>query len=171
MKPMHVFEQAKFSILKCELLEHPAYMTDLASSDYYLLPNPKLFLAGMRFTWNNEAIAAMDGYFPEFYFNNCIELLKNHCNKCIEILEDYIKKWNIFHVKKNSFIVRLSTFQTALVIQVRQANRINRFSLNFADGLNPESLFKSDQACYMMKVQRIKEIFSEMFYIFALWSN
>ncbi|XP_025154422.1 activating transcription factor 3 isoform X2 [Harpegnathos saltator] len=64
---------AKFNELKYELLEHPAYSPDLAPSDYYLFPNLKKFLAGKRFTSNDEAIAAVDGYFahlPESHFNN-----------------------------------------------------------------------------------------------------
>ncbi|EFN76357.1 hypothetical protein EAI_02829, partial [Harpegnathos saltator] len=66
----------------------------LAPSDYYLFPNLKKFLAGKRFTSNDEAIAATDGYFadlPESHFNNGIELLEKRWNKCIEVSEDYIE--------------------------------------------------------------------------------
>ncbi|EFN87997.1 Histone-lysine N-methyltransferase SETMAR, partial [Harpegnathos saltator] len=77
-----------------ELLEHPAYSPDLAPSDYYLFPNLKKFLAGKRFTSNDEAIAAEDGYFadlPESHFTTGIELLEKRWNKCIEAPGDYIE--------------------------------------------------------------------------------
>ncbi|KZC14057.1 Histone-lysine N-methyltransferase SETMAR [Dufourea novaeangliae] len=81
-----VLTMAKFNELKYELLEHPAYSPDLAPSDYYLFPNLKKFLARKRFTSNDEAIAAVNGYFaylPESHFNDGIELLEKHWNKCI----------------------------------------------------------------------------------------
>jgi len=42
-----------------ELLEHPSYSPDLAPSDFYLFPKLKLFLASQRFSFNQEAIAAV----------------------------------------------------------------------------------------------------------------
>ena len=54
----------KFNELKYELLEHPPYSPDLAPSDYYLL-SLKQFLRGKRFSSNEEAITAVDGYFAE----------------------------------------------------------------------------------------------------------
>jgi len=60
-----------------ELLEHPPYSPDLAPSDFYLFP--KLFLADQRFSSNQEAIAAVEGYFAD--------LTKNHYRDGIMALE------------------------------------------------------------------------------------
>jgi histone-lysine N-methyltransferase SETMAR len=60
----------KLSGMHYELLEHPPYSPDLAPSDFYLLPKLKLFLAGQRFSSNQEAIVAVEGYFAH--------LTKNH---------------------------------------------------------------------------------------------
>ena len=55
----------KFNELKYELLEHPPYSPDLAPSDYYLSTNLKPFPNGKRFSSNEEAMTAVDGYFAE----------------------------------------------------------------------------------------------------------
>jgi transposase len=60
----------KLRDLHYELLEHPPYSPGSAPSDFSLFPKLKLFLAGQRFTSNQEAIAAVEGYFAE--------LMKNH---------------------------------------------------------------------------------------------
>ena len=51
----------KLRDLHYELLEHPPYSPDLAPSDFYLFPKLKLFLAGQRFSSNQEPIAAVEG--------------------------------------------------------------------------------------------------------------
>jgi len=61
---------AKLRDLHYEMLEHPPYSPDLAPSEFYLFPKPKLFLAGQRFSSNQEATAAVEGYFAD--------LTKNH---------------------------------------------------------------------------------------------
>ena len=66
-----------------ELLEHPPYSPDLAPSDFYLFP--KLFLADQRFSSNQEAIAAVVGYFAD--------LTKNHYRDGITALEHRWNKW------------------------------------------------------------------------------
>jgi histone-lysine N-methyltransferase SETMAR len=60
----------KLRDLHYKLLEHPPYSPDLAPSGFYLLTKLKLFLAGQRFSSNQEAIAAVEGYFED--------LTKNH---------------------------------------------------------------------------------------------
>jgi histone-lysine N-methyltransferase SETMAR len=55
----------KLRDLQYELLEHPSYSPDLAPSDFCLFPKLKLFLAGQRFASNQEAIAAVEGYFAD----------------------------------------------------------------------------------------------------------
>jgi len=69
--PTKVFWQwGKLRDLHYELLEHPPYSPDLAPSDFYPFPKFKLFHAGQRFSSNQEAIAAVEGYFAD--------LTKNH---------------------------------------------------------------------------------------------
>jgi histone-lysine N-methyltransferase SETMAR len=58
--------------LHYELLEHPPYSPDLAPSDFYLFPKLKLFLAGQRFSSNQNAIAAVGGYFGDLTKNYCM---------------------------------------------------------------------------------------------------
>jgi len=60
----------KLRDLHYELLEQPPYSPDLAPSDFSLFPKLNLFHAGQRFSSNQEAIAAVEGYFED--------LTKNH---------------------------------------------------------------------------------------------
>jgi hypothetical protein len=60
----------KLRDLHCELLEHSPSSPELVPSDFCLFPKLKLFLAGQRFSSNQEAIAAVGGYFAD--------LTKNH---------------------------------------------------------------------------------------------
>jgi len=64
-----------------ELLKNPPSSPDLASSDFYLFPEFKLFLAGQRFSSNQEAIAAVEGYFADL------------TKKCISLKGDYVEKY------------------------------------------------------------------------------
>ena len=66
--PAHksVLAMGKLKDLHYELLEHPPYSTDLALSDFSLFPKLKLFLAGQRFSSNQEAIAAVEGYLADY---------------------------------------------------------------------------------------------------------
>jgi histone-lysine N-methyltransferase SETMAR len=50
-------------------LEYPPYSPDLAPSDFSLFPKLKLFLVGQRFSSNQEAIAAIEGYFADLTTN------------------------------------------------------------------------------------------------------
>jgi histone-lysine N-methyltransferase SETMAR len=69
----------KLGDLQYALLEHPPYSPDLVPSDFYLFPKLKLFLAGQRFSSNQEATAAVEGYFAD--------LTKNHYRDGIMALE------------------------------------------------------------------------------------
>jgi histone-lysine N-methyltransferase SETMAR len=60
----------KLRDLHYELLKHPPGSPDLAPSDFCLFPKLKIFLAGRRFSSNQEAIVAVEGYFAD--------LTKNH---------------------------------------------------------------------------------------------
>jgi hypothetical protein len=74
----------KLRDLDYELLEHPPYFPDLAPSDFSLFPKLKLFLAGQRFSSNQEAIAAVEQYFTDLtknHYRNRIIVLEHHWNK------------------------------------------------------------------------------------------
>jgi histone-lysine N-methyltransferase SETMAR len=62
--PAHrsVLAMGKIRDLHYELLEHPPYSPDLAPSDFSLFPKLKLFLAGQRFSSNQETTAAAEGF-------------------------------------------------------------------------------------------------------------
>jgi histone-lysine N-methyltransferase SETMAR len=55
--------------LHYELLEHPLYSPNLAPSDFYLFPKLKHFLAGQRFSSNQDAITAVERYFADLTKN------------------------------------------------------------------------------------------------------
>jgi histone-lysine N-methyltransferase SETMAR len=81
--------------LHYELLEHPPCSPDLAPSDFCLFPKLKLFLAGQCFSSNQEAIAAVEGYFADLMKNHCrdgIMALEHRWNKCISLKGDYVEK-------------------------------------------------------------------------------
>jgi histone-lysine N-methyltransferase SETMAR len=85
----------KLKDLHYELLEHPPYSPDLASSDFCLFPKLKLFFAGQRFSSNQEAIAAVEGYFVDLtknYDRDGIIALENRWNKRISLKGDYVEK-------------------------------------------------------------------------------
>jgi hypothetical protein len=79
--PSHksVLAMGKLRDLHYKLLEHPHSSPDLAPSDFCLYQKLKLFLAGQRFSSNQEAIAAAEGYFAD--------LTKNHYRDGIMALE------------------------------------------------------------------------------------
>jgi hypothetical protein len=67
----------------------------LAPSDFCLFPKLKLFLAGQRFSSNQEVIATEEGYFADLMKKNYrdgIMALEHFCNKCISLKEDYVGK-------------------------------------------------------------------------------
>ena len=91
--PAHksVLAMGKLGGLHYELLEHPPYSPDLAPSDFYLFPK----LAGQRFSLNQEAIAAVEGYFADLtknHYTDGIMALEHRWNKCIGLRGDYVKK-------------------------------------------------------------------------------
>ena len=94
--PAHksVLAMGKLRDLHYELLEHPPYSPDLAPSDIYLFPKLKLFLAGQRFSSNQEAIAAVERYFADLtnHYRDGIMALEHRWNKCISLKEDYFEK-------------------------------------------------------------------------------
>jgi len=93
--PAHksVLAMGKLRDLHYELLEHPPYSPDLAPSDFCLFPKLKLFLAGQRFSSNQEAIAAVEGYFADLtknHYRDRIMVLEHRWNKCISLKGDNV---------------------------------------------------------------------------------
>jgi hypothetical protein len=85
----------KLRNLHYELLKHQLSSAGLASSDFCLFPKTKLFLAVQRFSLNQEAIAAVEGYFADFtknHYRDGIMALEHRWNKCISLKGDYIEK-------------------------------------------------------------------------------
>ena len=91
--PTHksVLAMGKLRDLHYELLEHLPYFPDLAPSDFSLFQKLKLFLAGQRFSSNQEAIAAVEGYFADLtknHYRDGIMALEHRWNKCISLMGD-----------------------------------------------------------------------------------
>jgi histone-lysine N-methyltransferase SETMAR len=90
-----VLAMGKLRDLHYELLEHPPYSPDLDPSDFYLFPKLKLFLAGQRFSSNQEAIAAVEGYFADLtrnHYREGIMALEHRWNICVSFKRDYVEK-------------------------------------------------------------------------------
>jgi histone-lysine N-methyltransferase SETMAR len=88
----------KLRDLHYKLLEHPPYSPDLAPSDFCLYPKLKLFLAGQCFSSNQEATAAVEGYFADLtknHYRDGIMALEHRWNKCISRKGDYVEKIKI----------------------------------------------------------------------------
>jgi histone-lysine N-methyltransferase SETMAR len=95
--PVHrsVLAMGKLRDLRYELLEHPPFSPDLAPSDFSLFPKLKLFLAGQRFSSNQEAIAGVEGYFADLtknHYMDGITALEHRWNKCISLKGDCVEK-------------------------------------------------------------------------------
>ena len=64
---------AKIHEFRFELLDHPPYSPDLALSDLFLFPHPKVALGGQKFSSNEEPITYVNNYFAEknagYYFD------------------------------------------------------------------------------------------------------
>jgi histone-lysine N-methyltransferase SETMAR len=85
----------KLRNLHYELLEHPPHSSYLAPSDFCLFPKLKLFLAGQRFSSNQQTIAAVEGYFTDLtknHYRDEIMALEHRWNKCISLKGDYVEK-------------------------------------------------------------------------------
>jgi histone-lysine N-methyltransferase SETMAR len=101
--PTHksVLAMGKLRDLHYELLKDSLYSPDLAPSDFCLFPELKLFLDGQRFSSNQEAIAAVEGYFADLtknHFRDGIMALEHSWNKCLVSREIMLKKKNNFEI-------------------------------------------------------------------------
>jgi len=89
-----VLAMGKSRDLHYELLGHLTYSPDLAPSDFFLFPRLKIFLAGQRFSSNQETIAAEEAYFADLmknHYRDGVMALQHRWNKCIS-LGDYFEK-------------------------------------------------------------------------------
>jgi hypothetical protein len=78
----------------------------LAPSDFYIFPKLKLFLAGQRFSLNQEAIVAVEGYFADLVKNRYrdgIMALEHRWNKCMSLKGDYVENRNYFEIVNSFF--------------------------------------------------------------------
>lgn len=86
---------AKLHDLGYELLPHPPYSPDLAPCDFFLFPNMKKKLAGIKLKTNDEVIAETEAYFaelPKTYFLDGLKKMEYRWTKCIDLQGDYIEK-------------------------------------------------------------------------------
>jgi len=81
--------------LRYDVVPHAPYSPDLAPSDFFLFPNLKKSLAGMRFGSNDEVIATTEAYFAgldKSYFSDGLKKLEHRLEKCVELRGDYVEK-------------------------------------------------------------------------------
>jgi len=94
--PAHKSTQQAFRGCKFVQLNHPAYSSHFAASDYFLIRNLKYHLRGTWFTDDEWLAIAVETWFEsqnrKFYFpgtNSWEEKLK----KCIDVAGQYVEKW------------------------------------------------------------------------------
>ena len=78
-----------------ELIPHPAYLPDLAPSDFFLFPNLKKDIRGLHFRSDEEVVTAVEewvnGKNPDFFSSGMIAL-EHRWSKCITLEGNYIEK-------------------------------------------------------------------------------
>lgn len=85
----------KLRELGYHVIEHPPYSPDLAPCDFFLFSKLKNFLAGKKFSSNNDVIDAVNAYFNaqgKSFFSEGMKRLEFRWNKCIEVGGDYVEK-------------------------------------------------------------------------------
>ena len=83
-----------------ELIPHPAYLPDLAPSDFFLFPNLKKDIRGPHFRSDEEVVTAVEEWVnrkdPDF-FSSGLMALEHRWSKCITLEGNYIeskkKRW------------------------------------------------------------------------------
>ena len=78
-----------------ELIPHPAYLPDLAPSDFFLFPNLKKDIRGLHFRSDEEVVKAVEewvnGKDPDF-FSSGLMALEHRWSKCITLEGNYKKE-------------------------------------------------------------------------------
>ena len=81
-----------------ELIPHPAYLPDLAPSDFFLFPTLKKDIRGLHFRSDEEVVTAaeelVNGKDPDV-FSSGLMALEHHWSKCITLEGNYIKKEDV----------------------------------------------------------------------------
>lgn len=78
-----------------ELLPHPPYSPDLAPCDFHVFGPLKRYLAGQRFTSDDDVMGHVRQWFrdqPTDFFRQGIEKLVPRWDRCAEKLGDYVEK-------------------------------------------------------------------------------
>ena len=93
--PAHKSLVAMSAVHDCgfELIDHPPYSPDLASSDYFLFPNLKIHLAEKRYESDDDVISPAEDFFEgqENFYATGIRALQ-HSGKRVDRRGDYVKK-------------------------------------------------------------------------------
>ena len=78
-----------------ELIPHPAYLPDLAPSNFFLFPNLIKDIRGLHFRSDGEVMTAVEewvnGKDPDF-FSSGLMALEHRWSKCITLEGNYIGK-------------------------------------------------------------------------------
>lgn len=96
-KAMDVLKNLGFEYidhLDLECIDRPPYSPDLAPSDYFLFPNLKRSLKGMKVSNELELIAAAEKYFSDQtsdFFLDGLKKLEKLCAKCVLLRGDYVE--------------------------------------------------------------------------------
>ena len=76
-----------------ELIPHPAYLPDLAPSDFFLFPNLKKYIRGRHFRSDEEVATAVEEWVnrkdPDFFISGLMAL-EHRWSKCITLEGNYI---------------------------------------------------------------------------------
>ena len=78
-----------------ELLQHPAYSPDLASSDFFLFPNLKKDIRGLHFRSDEEVVTAVEEWVnrkDSNFFSSGLMALEHRWSKCTTLEGNYIEK-------------------------------------------------------------------------------
>ena len=81
-------------LFRWELLPHPPYSPDLATSDFFFIPKIKEHLKNVRFNDTNEAKQAAKTWRTKWsadYFKNGIKRWKHRLEKRIDLDGDYVE--------------------------------------------------------------------------------
>jgi len=81
--------------MQLQLIEGYHRLYSKFKTNHYTPLYYKLFLAGQRFSSNQEAIAAVEGYFADLtknHYRDGIMAMEHRWNKCISLKGDYVEK-------------------------------------------------------------------------------
>jgi histone-lysine N-methyltransferase SETMAR len=87
--------QAMLQEFGWEVFEHPAYIPDLAPSDFHLFPKLKEFLGGRRFKSDETTKDAVKEWLNELaaeVYDEGIQKLVTRYDKCLNVGGDYVEK-------------------------------------------------------------------------------